>query len=60
MSKEEYNRVSSQFAMDFPNAEKGKTYPYENRNHFYFKLKLCTGNHRKINLMRRACDEKDE
>ena len=35
MSKAERKRVSSQFATDFPSAEKGRTYPYENRNHFY-------------------------
>ena len=35
MSKAERKRVSSQFATDFPNAEKGSTYPYENRNRFY-------------------------
>lgn len=73
MSQSEAKRVSSQFATDFPNAENGKTYPYENRNHFYlvtvngfgsyhfgFKLKLCARNQRKINLMRSAYDEKDE
>lgn len=35
MSKSERARVSHQFATDFPNAERGKAYPYENRNHFY-------------------------
>ena len=35
MSVKEVKRVSSQFLTDFPNAEKGKIYRYENRNHFY-------------------------
>lgn len=73
MSKAERKRVSSQFATDFPSAEKGKTYSYENRNHFYlvtvkdfgsyhfeYKLKLCARNQNKINLLRSIYDEKDE
>lgn len=35
MTKAERKRVSSQFATDFPNAEKGGIYCYENGNYFY-------------------------
>lgn len=69
MSKSERTRVSHQFATDFPNAERGKAYPYENRNHFYlvgvngfgdysFDLKvLIKGHEEAINTIKRRVEQ---
>ena len=66
MTKAERKRVSSQFVTDFPNAEKGGIYCYENGNYFYiikvygfgdysFSLKvLIEGNEEAINSVRRS------
>lgn len=66
MSPKEHKRLSSQFGTDFPNAEKDRIYPYENRNHFYlvkvhgfgsysFLTKIpLKGNTEKINRIRKG------
>lgn len=68
MSVKEVKRVSSQFLTDFPNAEKGKIYRYENRNHFYlvkvneqgnyeFRCKIpIDGNEQKIQAICRSVE----